>query len=235
MSLKKSIVAHPHWGRIIVTRNPMARRIIMRACPDAIHMTVPAYATVADIDKSLEQCGGKLQRAQEVLRQKTTIDKEFSIDAPNFRLHIREGNTAEIRVTGSNGTYTLHCPEGTDYSSEKAQHTLQNGIKAAMKHCAGTVLPQRLKELADKHSFTYSRCTVRDMSSRWGSCTSTGNISLNIRLITLPDRLIDYVLLHELCHTVEMNHGEMFWALMDRHTAPARAKALRAELKGYNN
>ena len=87
MSLKKSIVAHPHWGRIIVTRNPMARRIIMRACPDAIHMTVPTYATVADIDKALEQCGGKLQRAQEVLRQKTTID---NLELVCSFLHIRK-------------------------------------------------------------------------------------------------------------------------------------------------
>lgn len=221
-------------GRIIVTRNPRARRIIMRARPDAIHMTVPAHATAAEIEKALEQCGDKLHKAQEEQRQ-DTIDREFSIDAPNFRLSVREYNTAEIKVTGSNGTYTLHCPEGTDYGNARTQQTLRNGIKAAMKHCAGIVLPQRLKELADKHGFTYSRCTVRDVSSRWGSCTSRGSISLNIRLVTLPDRLIDYVLLHELCHTVEMNHSDRFWALMDSHTAPARAKALRAELKGYNN
>lgn len=234
MTLKKSIIVHQRWGRIIVTRNPRARNIIMRARPDAIYVTIPVHATEADLEKALARCGDKLLKAQEKKREKP-IDREYSIDAPNFRLNVRECNTAEIMVTGNNGTYTLHCPEGTDYCDEAVQQTLCNGIKAAMRHCASIVLPLRLKALAAEHGFTYSRCTVRDASSRWGSCTSTGNISLNIRLITLPDRLIDYVLLHELCHTVEMNHSDRFWALMDRHTAPARAKALRAELKGYNN
>lgn len=234
MTLKKSIIIHPRLGRIIVTRNPRARNIIMRARPDAIHATIPVYATETDLEKALTQSGDKLLRTQEGKREKP-INVEFSIEAPNFRLNVNECNTAKIKVTGYSGTYTLHCPEGTDYCDEAVQQTLRNGIKAAMKHCASIVLPMRLKALAEKHGFTYVRCTVRDVSSRWGSCTSTGNISLNIRLITLPDRLIDYVLLHELCHTVEMNHSDRFWALMDRHTAPARAKALRAELKGYNN
>lgn len=230
MTLTRSILEHPRWGRIIITRNPRARRIIMRARPDAIHMTIPPRASEAEIERALEQCGEKLKKAQQE-NSKESIDRTFTIDTPHFRLSIKEYDTAEIKVTGINGTYMLHCPQGTDYSNAKTQQTLRNGIKAAMKHRAGIVLPQRLKELATKHGFRYSRCTVRDVRSRWGSCTSQGSISLNIHLVTLPDRLIDYVLLHELCHTIEMNHSDRFWALLDQCTAPAKAKALRAELK----
>jgi predicted metal-dependent hydrolase len=95
------------------------------------------------------------------------------------------------------------------------------------------MLPPRLERLAKEKGFEYNRCTVRNVHSRWGSCNAQGNISLSIYLAQLPDDLIDYVLLHELCHTVEMNHSERFWALMDKATAPAKAKDLRKKLKGY--
>lgn len=234
MKLQKSIITHRRWGRIIVTRNPRARRIIMRARPDGIHLTAPSRATEADIEKALEQCGERLLKAREANKEKP-INNDYSIEAPNFGLSIREYDTSEIKITGNDGRYILLCPKDTDYSNVEIQQLLRNGIKAAIKHRAKTFLPQRLKELATKHGFTYSSVGVRDCASRWGSCTSKGSISLNTQLVMLPDRLIDYVLLHELCHTVEMNHSDRFWALMDIHTAPARAKQLRAELKGYTN
>lgn len=230
MKLKRSIITHRRWGKIIVTRNPRARRIIMRARPDGIHLTAPSRATEADIEKALEQCGERLLKAREANKEKP-INNDYSIEAPNFGLSIREYDTSEIKITGNNGRYILLCPKDTDYSNVEIQQLLRNGIKAAIKHRAKVFLPQRLKVLADKHGFTYSRCTVRDCASHWGSCTSKGSISLNTQLVMLPDRLIDYVLLHELCHTVEMNHSDRFWTLMDRHTVPARAKQLRAELK----
>ncbi len=230
MTLGRSIIEHPRWGRIIVTRNPRARRIIMRARPGAIHMTIPPHATESDIERALGECGSKLlQRQQECTHER--IGKDFSIDTPHFKVTLQESGTAGIKVTGSNGLYTIHCPEGTCYADESTQQVLRQGIKAAMKHCAGVLLPPRLEAQARKHGFKYSKCSVRDVRSRWGSCTSRGSISLNTHLVMLDDGLIDYVLLHELCHTVEMNHSERFWALLDRCTAPARAKELRARLK----
>ena len=230
MTLTKSTVEHPHWGKIVITRNPRARRIIMRARPDAIYMTVPLHAKEADIERALDECGTRLKEAQES-NSTEHIGRDFTIDTPHFKLSIQESNNHGIRITGRDGRYTLYCTTGTDYTTERTQKVLRQGVKTAMKHCAGVILPPRLEALAKKHGFRYSRCTVRDVQSRWGSCTSHGSINLNIRLSMLPDRLIDYVLLHELCHTVEMNHSERFWALMDKCTAPEKSKALRAELK----
>ena len=230
MTLRKSIMTHPRWGKILVTRNPRARHIIMRARPDAIHITVPPLATNSDIEKALDKCGEKLLKAREK-SEKHAIDVGYSIEAPSFTLGLIEHPMLDIRIAGRDGAYTILCPQGTDYSCETVQQTLRDAVKAAMKHCAGIVLPERLKNLAQEHHFSYNSCTVRDVRTRWGSCNTRGNISLNIQLVLLPQRLIDYVLLHELCHTVEMNHSARFWALLDRCTAPARAKELRDELK----
>jgi predicted metal-dependent hydrolase len=106
------------------------------------------------------------------------------------------------------------CPEKTDYNAR--QEWLRKVIVNAIHEEAKRFLPPRLRELAEKHGFKYSQCSVRNSHSRWGSCSGKGNISLSIYLVLLTEELIDYVLLHELCHTVEMNHGERFWAILDK-------------------
>lgn len=228
--LYKDCVEHPRWGRIVIMCNPRARRIIMRARPDSIHVTVPPGATSSDIERALDKCGEELLHRRQQNRC-AIIDKDFSINTLHFSLSVRENAMKGVRITGKDGAYILYCQEGTEYSCDSIQQKLRQCVKAAMKHCANAVLLPRLEELALQHGFRYSSCTIRDVHTRWGSCTSRGSISLNMHLIVLPDRLIDYVLLHELCHTVEMNHGENFWKLMDRCTNPVPAKSLRAELK----
>ena len=77
-------------------------------------------------------------------------------------------------------------------------------------------LPERLEPLSEGLGVRYSRVTVRAQRTRWGSCSSQGSISLNWRLVLLPTRLCDYVLVHELAHLEEMNHSPAFWALVAR-------------------
>jgi len=72
----------------------------------------------------------------------------------------------------------------------------------ALRKEAKDYLPQRTELLAAAHGFKYSGVTVKNISSRWGSCSSTNHINLNIHLVRLPEHLSDYVILHELTHTV---------------------------------
>ncbi len=72
-------------------------------------------------------------------------------------------------------------------------------------------LGKRLAELAQEHNFQYNRVSIRNQRTRWGSCSSKDNISLNMKLLHLPDQLIDYILLHELVHTRVKNHSKDFW------------------------
>jgi predicted metal-dependent hydrolase len=71
---------------------------------------------------------------------------------------------------------------------------------------------------------SYSRLTMRDQRSRWGSCSSKGGLSFNWRLVLAPHDVLDYVVVHEICHLVELNHGPAFWALVKRRR-PAYAES----------
>ena len=88
----------------------------------------------------------------------------------------------------------------------------------------------RLADVSHGCGLSYSRSTVRLARSRWGSCSRLGVISLNARLLLLSPALVDYVLLHELCHTRQPNHSPAFWALVARHcpTYPAHRRELLA-------
>jgi predicted metal-dependent hydrolase len=88
----------------------------------------------------------------------------------------------------------------------------------------------RLADVSRYCGLPYSRSTVRVARSRWGSCSRLGVISLNARLLLLPPALVDYVLVHELCHTRQPNHSPAFWALVARHCRayPAHRRELRA-------
>lgn len=93
-------------------------------------------------------------------------------------------------------------------------------------------LPLRLESLAVDHGFRFSRCSVRNQSSRWGSCSTGGTISLNWRLLLLEPALQDYVMLHELCHLREMNHSRRFWGLLERVCPDAMEKDQRLAVEG---
>ncbi len=83
-------------------------------------------------------------------------------------------------------------------------------------------LVKRLNKLSEQHGFSYNKVFVRNQKTRWGSCSSKNNISLNMKLVRLPDEMIDYVLLHELVHTRIKNHGHAFWAELNKFVRDAK-------------
>ena len=92
-------------------------------------------------------------------------------------------------------------------------------------------LGKRLSELAQKHNFQYNRVSIRNQRTRWGSCSTKDNISLNMKLLHLPNHLIDYILLHELVHTRVKNHSEDFWNELE--TVVPNARIIDKQLREY--
>ena len=86
-------------------------------------------------------------------------------------------------------------------------------------------LVNRLNELSAQHCFSYNKVFMRNQKTRWGSCSAKNNISLNMKLVRLPDEMIDYILLHELVHTRIKNHTNVFWTELNRLVGDAKAKS----------
>ena len=127
----------------------------------------------------------------------------------------------------------IRCPEKEDIESEKSQSIVKSIILNAMTIEAKKVLPGWLSRLAEEHGFRYQDCRVMKMRTRWGSCSATKSIHLSSMLMILPSELIDFVLIHELSHTVEMNHSARFHELVDRCLG-GRERELMEKIKKYS-
>jgi predicted metal-dependent hydrolase len=118
-----------------------------------------------------------------------------------------------------------HLAKLKDY--EKIRRDFDQAFQAIDKTIATKQITARLRYLAKKHGFKYEKVTVRNQRTRWGSCSTKGNISLNIKLIALPAELADYILLHELVHTRVHNHSSKFWKELDKYVGNGKALAAR--------
>lgn len=98
---------------------------------------------------------------------------------------------------------------------------------------AKSYLPSRVAEIAQQYGFCYGRVTIRASRSKWGCCTAQNNLSLSLFLMLLPHHLQDYIIVHELCHTVHHNHSAKFHSLVDR-CLQGREKEFAKELRLYN-
>jgi predicted metal-dependent hydrolase len=91
---------------------------------------------------------------------------------------------------------------------------LKRPVCEHLNRLARLELPVRVNQLADQLDAPHARTTVRNQSTRWGSCSQSGTISLNWRLMQAPPEVSDYVIIHELMHRIEMNHSNRFWTLV---------------------
>lgn len=218
-------------GRILVCVNAWARRLIFRTKEGGIRVTVPPRTSLAEIEEAIEQLRPRL-RDEAKRRARRSIDLDFRIDAEFFKLTLAEGQQARFLSRSEPGKVQIVCPPDADFADQNLQAWLRKVMEEALRRHAKIILPPRLYMLSVRHGLPYERVKINSSSGRWGSCSARRNINLSYFLLLLPAHLIDYVLLHELAHTVEMNHGERFWALLNKLT-DGKAEALRTELRQY--
>ena len=120
-----------------------------------------------------------------------------------------------LSVDASKGI--LHREEGTNlFIFSKEESHIKSSLRHWLHGLAKDELQNRLNQLSQTTGLTYNRLFIRSQKTRWGSCSRKGNINLNRNLMFFDAKVVDYLVLHELCHTKYFNHSAAFWSLVSQ-------------------
>lgn len=162
------------------------------------------------------------------------IDGAFRLTSEWISLRFERAAVARPVVAASGGEVVVRLPAALDLERPAVQAWANRVVVEQLRRRAQAVLPERFDALARRHGVRYARLSVRNVRTRWGSCSASGTVSLSLWLMLLPARFVDYVLAQELAHLDEMNHGPRFWALLDRYLgAPGAGRRTQRELHAY--
>lgn len=220
-------------GMVTFRQSPKARHYSLKISKGKVLAVMPVGGNEALMRRFINENRARIETALVKHPERPPLDESTDLRATTFRVRICRSERKDFRMRLQDEVLSVECPSETCFSDTKVQELLRSMIERALRHEAKRLLPDRLSGLAGHYGFCFNEVKINNSKSHWGSCTSRKNINLSLSLMLLPWHLVDYVLLHELCHTVEMSHNDRFWALMDKVT-DGRALALRRELKGYH-
>lgn len=201
-------------------RNNRARHYILRLTTEGTaRVTIP--------------WGGSKTQALEFAQTKTGwLERQIKRTEPRREIRrwrhgskiLYRGNWVRLAVSVNDGRQHVSFADQT-LNISLADGDLKDGIEKHLRRIAEQEVPPLVFELAEHHAVQISQVQIRNQRSRWGSCSSRGTISLNWRLIQIPEFVRDYLIIHELMHTREMNHSARYW----NHVAHACPDYERAE------
>lgn len=138
-----------------------------------------------------------------------------------YTLHVKVEPRRRSRVRIDGDVIEVSVPDAWE-TEERRTDVVARILTTWYGMQARRAIPPRVAQHAARMGITHARITIRRQKSRWGSCSSTGNLSFNQALMLLPVAVIDYVIIHELAHRVHLNHSKAFWELVERYCPDRR-------------
>ncbi len=223
-------------GKVLIERSDKAKRLSISVRPiKGIRVAVPPHISFEKAEQLIYTKSDWIKEHQTRMQQRETkltlYDSETEFRTRFHVLRVLTHAQYTMRCVIADGYINVFYPVFKDVKDSEVQKFIRKSIEDAYRKEAKQYLPERVAYFATKFGFTYQNVFIKNAKSRWGSCSHTDNINLNLHLMRLPDALCDYVILHELAHTVEKNHGQGFWDLLDR--VCVNSKTLDKKLKAY--
>jgi predicted metal-dependent hydrolase len=221
---------------VTLRKSSKARRLIITVKPfTGVNVTIPERISFCEGERfAVEKIGWireHLEKIQSVGNENNIINESPNFCTRNHKLDLTQWDNNYISVRLSSTKINIKYPANHAVNSLVVQKAIRKGVEVAYREEAKEFLPKRLNDHSDKYKLPYAEVYIKNIKSRWGSCSGRNNINLSIHLMRLPDQLIDYVLLHELAHTKVRNHSREFWNFLD--SLISNSKKFDKELKKY--
>jgi predicted metal-dependent hydrolase len=236
MASSQKTVRHLHLGTVTLRKLRQSRsmKILVRA--EGVSVTMPLYTSFSEaegfLDNHVDWALQAMRRlSDKQVKAQTLFTPDTAFGTYSRKVQLIPANRHNVHIDIKPGIVEIYYPATRQIDDPSLQRTIRKAIEHAWRVEAHEVLPARLQQLAAQHGFQYKKLSIRNSRTCWGSCSPDNSINLSLHLMHLPDYLIDYIILHELCHTVHKNHGAAFWDLLDRVTqkkAREYAKHIRA-------
>ncbi len=202
-----------------ITRSSRAKRISLKI--DAAHglqviMPSRAKADVTEILREKQQWIQKHLQRYGSPRRYITGDS-LPVYGVDHQLEVVDSaDSARVSVSKKEQILLVKLPVQLSYESRR--ETVRLALESWYKREAKQYLPPEIARLAQKFGFRYQNITIRGQKTRWGSCSSQGNLNFNWRLVMTPPDAIEYVIIHELCHLKVPDHSARFWQLVAHYS-----------------
>jgi predicted metal-dependent hydrolase len=223
------IIQDEEFGKITIRRSAKSTQVRVRVAPDGtLRASLPMHAPLLLVKHLLKTSRNELRKIIAQANPVNNYENGMQI-GKSHTLVVQSIDNQIFSVTRHGQQIIVKLPLTLELNDPEISRKIRDATIDALRIEAKSYLPKRLSFLAQKYNHTYARTHFSHSSGRWGSCSSTGTISLNIALMKLPFELIDYVIVHELSHTKQMNHKPIFWLLVAE--ADPNYKAHRRALK----
>ena len=222
-------------GDVSFIRSKKAGRINIKIKQDGkVQVAVPMHALIDDAINFVVSKKLWIEKSKNRIAKKNSdslIFPEKPIITHFHTINFMGVETNKVSARIDDGIVTIQYPQNFDNNDKQLQDAFRYVLAEVLRKEAKSFLPGRVQELADKYNFEYNDLRIKNIKSRWGSCSGRNNINLSLHVMLLPKNLIDHIILHELCHTIEKNHGPRFHKLLEKVRPDAREES--KEIKEY--
>ncbi len=213
-------------------QNNRAKYLRIKLLPDkTIEVVIPPYTDIKEAERFLNE---HIESIRAKVKEMPDLLFDFgTYYTKSFKIQIKQNTVSKNSIQTNNRIVIIKIDANKDIQDEYNQSFIKHTLTEVLRHEAQNYLPKRTFELAQKNNLKYRNVKINTAKKRWGSCSTVNNLNFSCFLMMLPTELIDYIILHELSHTIHKNHSPAFYALLNQLSG-GQHPILNEKLKAFS-